>query len=421
MNRLFKIMTMLSVVPFAAPAMAQSVTLADATVHPQNIQGDTPFLIAIEAFYPETCGAVVRGEVTESMIEIELDVTALETLENSPCANATDPKVTLVDPRALTDEPITFTSPLTISFFTRVGTEEAGAGDIGPASEGTAQPDYKPLYTGGGVAGRSFVTSRTIEFSTDNNRTKPLQAGSWASTGVNGQNVTIDQQGDRVILILAQNSETGGSAHEFAVGQLNGNVFMGDLRVLDCTPGPNCNIGQSHRIGDVNMLVDGYNYVAMNVQRDDADPNVSRQFTTEQYSRLKISSDANYTVMPFKESLTMPDLNGTWALHFPDNEEMMVFTLEGSPDSSAYTVTSRSVATDGLNNVVSEQTSFIDCISDKADSKYGFCIHDDIAADLNCSFDFAIADAGSDRIDNVAMCRDVNGQTQVGTMVRIKN
>ena len=109
MKRLLQIMTLLSVAPLASTAMAQSVTFDKVSVFPQNINGDSPFLIALEAFYPETCGAQIRTNVTESFIDIELDVSGLEPLADSPCANAEEPALNLFNPRSGMDEHITST------------------------------------------------------------------------------------------------------------------------------------------------------------------------------------------------------------------------------------------------------------------------------------------------------------------------
>ena len=191
MKRLLQIMTLLSVAPLASTAMAQSVTFDKVSVFPQNINGDSPFLIALEAFYPETCGAQIRTSVTESFIDIELDVSGLEPLADSPCANAEEPALNLFNPRSGMDEHITFRSPLTISVFARVPVLE-GASDSTPTSQG-GTGDYKPLYDNGGVPGQSFVGSVVVEFNDQGNKTAPLQAGSWASAAVSGRNVTIDQ------------------------------------------------------------------------------------------------------------------------------------------------------------------------------------------------------------------------------------
>lgn len=385
MSRQILLLLFLLVV-FAHSSNAQIVSFQSVATHPANISAESDFLLAIEAFYPQTCGVQIGVNVSPSQIDVELDVSELVPLPVSPCLGLTEPTLSLINPRNHTEDQISFTNPLTINIFTR-----------------------------GIVEGQQLVATKTIEFSGETNEPKALQAGSWASDAFNGRNITIDNQGEKLVLILAQNRENG-NAHEFAVGNINGDVFSGELKQLDCTPGPDCTLNQSHRVGDVNMLIKGYNYMALHARRDEDSAFLLASHEVHHYSRLRFVTSENHESVNYKDSIKLPDLSGTWAIYFSSGLGTHAeFTLE--EDSRAtYVVTQANI---GYLSLIRPWTSFIRCFDDPLSNYYGSCIHYDVASDYDCSFDFPIADAGIERIENVVFCRNGPQDTDVGLMFRI--
>ena len=176
---------------------AQIVSFHSVSTHPENINAESDFLVAIEALYPQTCGVQIAVDVAPSQIDIELNVSDLVPLPISPCLGITEPTLNIVNPRHYTEEQVSFISPLTLNVFTR-----------------------------GSIEGQQLVATEIIDFNDEINQPKPLQAGSWASEAINGRNITVDKQDEKLVLILAQN-QPNGSAHEFAVGDIDGDVFSG--------------------------------------------------------------------------------------------------------------------------------------------------------------------------------------------------
>jgi hypothetical protein len=240
-------------------------------IYPESIQQGSPFLLSIQDTFGG-CGGSLRMEVTRSRIEVIAEDRIAEA-----CPRIVIPVSRLYNPRASLPAGIDFDARIDVVYSKR---------------------------TSGGTS----TETESVTFVGEPEAPIMLDSGSFITTALEASGLYLDQQGKTLTLTL-NDYENGRGTWFFGSGQLNGNVFIGQLSSFNeivCIRAP-CPRSAPARSGDVMAVFLSQQEVIASFSAS-LNPNFADQVF--EYQRFEFAPTT--LPSPPATSFKLPDLSGKW-------------------------------------------------------------------------------------------------------------